>query len=87
MFRRQKLLYRHATENVFSKKGFPKVLRSEPQGFASQEYKQEAFYPASGAIFTIAIQMYSAVFSVPTEPFRSNEFDLKKHKLRERERR
>ena len=61
-----------------------KVLRTVPQGSASEEYKQEAFYPARGALFAVAIHMYSAVFSVRTELLRSNEIDLKKHKEQER---
>ena len=63
------------------------MLRMEPLGSANEEYKQKAFYPVRGALFTTAIQMYSSVFSVRTELIRSNEIDLEKHKLRERERR
>ena len=49
------------------------MLRTEPQGSANEDYKQEAFYPARGALFTTAVQMYSALFSVRTELLRSNK--------------
>ena len=72
--------------------GFPKCSVRSPRasqeklrGSANKEYKQEALYPARGALFTMAIQMYSAKFLVRTELLRSNEIDLKKHKLEERE--
>ena len=62
----------------------PRAPQEKPWVSANEEYKQEAFYPARGALFTMVIQMYSAVFSVRTELLRSNEIDLEKHKLRER---
>ena len=64
----------------------PRAPQKKLSGSANEEYKQEAFYLAREVLFTTAKQMYSAVFSVCTELFRSNEIDLKKHKFRERER-
>ena len=81
-------------DQIYSNPWFPKVILTEPQGSvreaqgsANEKYKQEAFYPARGAFFTMAIQMYCAVLSVRTELLRFNKIDLEKHKLRERERR
>ena len=81
-------------DQIYSNPWFPKVILTEPQGSvreaqgsANEKYKQEAFYPARGTLFTMAIQMYCAVLSVRTELLRSNKIDLEKHKLRERERR
>ena len=52
---------------LLPKPGFPKVLRTEPQGSArelrvtaNEEYKQEVFYPPRESLFTMAIQMYRA---------------------------
>ena len=59
------------------------ATREKLRGFANEEYKQEAFNPVCGALVTMAIQKYSAVFSVRNKLLRSNEIDLKKPKLRE----
>ena len=66
---------------VSSNPWFPE--REKLRDFANEEYKQEAFNPVRGALGTMAIQKYSAVFSVRNKLLRSNEIDLKKPKLRE----
>ena len=57
----------------------------EAQGLRKRRVQTRSFLSSLRSPFTTATQMYRAVFSVRTELLRSNETDLKKHKLRNRE--